>query len=91
VLEVDRLAREAVSGSLREMGVPLVLPPEETYDGQPGHSFLKPDMSFQDALHANERFGRLMVERVVAEASTLRPWLLVKPLETRSAIAEGTA
>jgi len=91
MLEVDRLARDAVSDRLREMGISLVLPPAETYDGQPGHSFLEPGMSFQDALHANERFGRLMIERVVAEASTLRPWLLVRPLETRTVIARGIA
>jgi hypothetical protein len=80
MLEVDRLARDAVSEILRTIGVPIVLSPAEAYAGQPGHSFLRSDMSFQDALHANERFGRVMVELVVAAASTQRPWMLVTPL-----------
>jgi len=81
VLEVDRIARNAMAVELEQLGVRVVWPPDQVYSGAPRRSLLRPDLAAPgDSHHANATYGRIMLEHIVATTSDIRPWLLLPHL-----------
>jgi len=81
MLEVDRIARNAMAAELEELGVRVVWPPDQVYEGAPRRSLLRSDLAVPgDTHHANATYGRIMLEQIVAKTSDVHPWLLLPPL-----------
>jgi hypothetical protein len=74
VLAADAAVRGIMMSELEKIGVPVVLPPEETYVGPSRTGGLREEYyNMRDRHHANVRYGKLMLAKVIAEASALAP------------------
>lgn len=66
LLTVDKLARTACADRLREAGIPILLPPEQTIDPE---GFLLPPYEQKekgDHHHANVTYGAIMLRNAIA-------------------------
>lgn len=74
VLAADSAVRGIMVSELEKIGVPVVLPPEESYVGPNRTGGLREEYyNRRDRHHANVQYGKLMLLKVIAEASALAP------------------
>ncbi|MGG5818832.1 hypothetical protein [Falsiroseomonas sp. HW251] len=74
VIELDRLARDAIDAELGRLGIPVLRAPREAYQGAPRASFLREELGEPtDRHHANAAYAALQLPRLLDFAASLGP------------------